>query len=218
MASVVDVRSGSAAARGAPTDAEDARWHLTSVEQVDRALHGGSAVAIVCWPDEAPAVERLASLGLPRLLLLGSDAEPVDRADALEDWVRLPVRDDDVRARIHRLRESASRVPPRPLLSGDGRLIFQGSWVSLPPRDERIARLLVESYLEAVPDAALLAAGWPGAEASPATLRPRISRLRRRIAGLGLGVVALRGLGYAMQPLTTRPHGVSPASGSVQAP
>lgn len=197
---------------------EDARWHLSSIEQVDRALHGGPAVALVCWPAEAAAVERLAELSLPRLLLLAPEAAPVDRADALEDWVRLPVSDDDVRVRIHRLRDSASRLPPRPLLSGDGRLIYQGRWVSLPPRDERIARPLVDSYLEAVADEALLAAGWPAGDASPATLRPRISRLRRRIATLGLRVVALRGLGYALQPVSGTADGVSPASGSVQAP
>src|SRR5437879_3216466 len=143
MTDVVDLRSSATAA---PLSTDDARWHLSSVEQVDRALHGGPAVAMVCWPAEAAAVERLAELRLPRLLLLDPDVEPVDHADVLEDWVRIPVRDDDVLARIRRLRENALHLPPRPLLADDGRLIFEGRWVSLPVLDERIAVPLVDAY------------------------------------------------------------------------
>lgn len=182
----------------------DARWHLTSVEQVDRALHGGAAVAVVAWPDDAEVLEQLRRLGLPRLLILGADAAPATTVDALEDWIRLPASDDDVRVRLRALREHAEHEPMRPVLADDGRLVFEGAWVALSATDERLARCLVDSFLSPVREADIVAAVWPGEHPSPGTIRPRISRVRRRLAAIGLDIATVRGRGYVLQPRADR--------------
>ena len=71
-------------------------------------------VVVVRWPDEQPRLERLRSAGTPRLLLVAPEAPPPVPLDPLEDWVRLPADDRDLRA--HGLvghPEMLSRPTPR---------------------------------------------------------------------------------------------------------
>jgi DNA-binding response OmpR family regulator len=183
--------------------AEQARWHVSAIEQVDRALAGGPAVAILCWPEEQSVIEQLAQQQVPRLLLVGQHAEPAPSIDDLEDWVRLPAADCDVKARIRSLRRRAIALPPRPLLDGSGRLIYEGRWVELAPVEERLAVPLVASFGRVISDRRLIAAGWPDGPPADGTLRPRVSRLRRRVATLGLDVMAVRAQGYCLQRVET---------------
>ena len=189
-----------------PASTEDARAHLSAIEQVDRALMGGTPVAIIAWPEERAAAEQLALLRMPRLLIMSGQVEPAHSLDDLEDWVRLPVADCDVRARVRRLRQRSVTVPPKPLLDGCGRLIYQGRWVELAPVEERLAGPLVERFGCIVTEQALLAAGWPSGSPATGTLRPRLSRLRRRVAELGLDLATVRMQGYCLQLGTAALH------------
>jgi len=66
-------------------------------------------VVLVLWPDEAPQLPRLATAGIPRLLLVAPDASPPADGDCLQDWIRLPAADGDVRARVVALERRSAR-------------------------------------------------------------------------------------------------------------
>src|SRR5437879_5925393 len=93
---------------------------------------GSRRLGTVSFAERCTA-EQLALRRMPRLLLIGGRVEPAQSVDELEDWVRLPVADCDVRARVRRLRQRAAALPPKPLLDGCGRLIYEGRWVELAP-------------------------------------------------------------------------------------
>src|SRR4051812_14446186 len=57
-------------------------------------------VVLVRWPTESIRRDRLVEEGVPRLLLLDEDIVPPEPADCLEDWVRVPASELDVRARV----------------------------------------------------------------------------------------------------------------------
>src|SRR5262245_63017716 len=57
-------------------------------------------VVLLRWPEEQPRLERLRVAGTPRLLLVGEDLLPPSSVDPLEDWIRLPATEDDLRARV----------------------------------------------------------------------------------------------------------------------
>ena len=179
--------------------ADDARWHVSAIEQVDRGVRGGPAIAVLCWPADADLVAQLAEQQIPRLLLVDASVDDVDVEDELLDWIRLPASDDEVRARLRRLRRLAAARPARPLLDRNGRLIYEGEWIELAPVEERLAVPLVERFGRVVSEATLVEAGWPDGAPADGTLRPRLSRLRRRVGPVGLDLVAVRGQGYCLQ-------------------
>jgi hypothetical protein len=167
-------------------------------------LEDGPTVAVVCWPDDRATVAELTALGVPRLLLLSPDSEPLDEYDELEDWVRLPVADVDARSRIRQLRARAASRPVHPLLDGRGRLMYEGRWVVLSETEERLAGPLVEHFGAVVRRPDLFNAGWPSGPPTENACRPTISRLRRRCAELGLDLTNVRGVGYTLSRVTTR--------------
>ena len=65
-------------------------------------------VVLVRWPEENFHLGELRGAGTPRLLLVGPEAAPPDSTDPLEDWIRLPAEDRDVRARVATLEARAS--------------------------------------------------------------------------------------------------------------
>ena len=67
-------------------------------------------VVLVRWPEEDARLRQLRDTGSPRLLLLNGESAPPDSTDCLEDWIRLPADDRDVRARVAAL---ASRADDR---------------------------------------------------------------------------------------------------------
>src|SRR5207253_9403009 len=83
-----------------------------------------SAPVVIRWPSDEERRRELADLGIPRLLLVDSEATPPICADALEDWIRLPSDERDIDARMNGLRARASAWAPatRPQLDGNGRL------------------------------------------------------------------------------------------------
>jgi DNA-binding response OmpR family regulator len=152
-------------------------------------------VFVLRWPDEVDAVERLGHLGIPRLLLVEPGVAPPSVTSCIEDWVRLPADDVDLRARLAALGERAARHPVAPVVAEHGCLSHRGATVFLPPVDEQVARALIERLGQPVSAEELRARAWPDG-GSDTALRVHISRLRRRLAPLGLSIRSVRRRGY----------------------
>jgi DNA-binding winged helix-turn-helix (wHTH) protein len=168
-----------------------------------RALRtvGRVDVALVRWPEEQARREELRRGGQPLLLLLEDGAPPpVAEADDLEDWIRLPAGDVDLRARVEALRRRAvARVDPAPALDDDGVLRLGDRWVSLPPVEARLTAALLDRYGAVVSRDALARAGWPTGSPGRNALDVHMLRLRRRLSPLALAIRTVRSRGYLLE-------------------
>lgn len=156
-------------------------------------------VVVVRWPAERGRVDALRLRGAPRLLLIeeGSPPTPVDE---LEDWIRVPAADVDLRARLHGLeRRAAGIAPPVPQLDADGVLRTDGAWVSLPPVEARLTSALLERYGAVVSRDDLARAGWPTGAPGRNALDVHMVRLRRRLAPVALAIRTVRSRGYLLE-------------------
>jgi two-component system OmpR family response regulator len=161
-------------------------------------------VVVVHWPEQRDEIPRLAAQRVPRLLLVAPAADPPEAGDALQDWVRLPGDERDVRARLSGLRRRAHEEIT-PVIDGHGRLLFRQTWVQLSPIHERLIRCLLAGDHGVVPESDLLQEGWPGGSPSSNALRVHLHRLRRYIAPLGLEIRGVRGEGWVLQPIPPAP-------------
>jgi len=154
----------------------------------------------VRWPREAETRDRLAAEGRPRLLLVENGALPPLVEDPLEDWVRIPAPETDVRARLDSLLVRARRFDPvLPTIDDDGVIRHDGSWVSLPPVEARLTRVLLDRFGAVVSREALARAGWPDGAPGRNALDVHVLRLRRRLAGVGLAIRTVRSRGYLLE-------------------
>jgi DNA-binding response OmpR family regulator len=160
-------------------------------------------VVLVRWPEEAAERDRLTESGIPRLLLVAPEADPPDTVDPLEDWIRLPADDRDVRARVGTLAARAPLDAPVPEIDGDGLLRFRGDWVSLSPVERSLASELVSRFGAVVGRDVLGRRAWPGGLPTRNALDVHMLRLRRRIAILGLEIRTVRSRGYLLQVATS---------------
>ncbi len=162
---------------------------------------GGNSLAVVPWPAEAARRVALAAEGSPRLLVLDQGTSPPPLLDCLEDWVRAPVDEAEMHARLEalRLRVSCHRQVV-PELDEEGFLRFGTRQVYLPPVEARLAEALLGRFGRVVGGASLMRAGWPGEAPSRGKLDVRIHRLRRRLAPLGLVVTTVRQRGWMLAP------------------
>ena len=156
-------------------------------------------VVLVRWPEEHARLAHLRDHGLPRLLLVDPESAPPESPDCLEDWIRLPADDRDVRARLAALALRADREQPLPEIDGDGLLRYRGNWVSLSPVECSLASALVERFGAVVGRDALARRAWDGGAPTRNALDVHVLRLRRRIAAIGLEVRTVRSRGYLMQ-------------------
>jgi DNA-binding response OmpR family regulator len=158
-------------------------------------------VALVRWPDEAAARASLRAAGRPRVLLLVGGEPPPEPVDELEDWIRAPVSDADLRARIDWLTRRLAPLgePEVPRLDEDGLLHSGGRWVSLPPVEARLARAMLERYGAVVSRDALARAGWPQGAPGRNALDVHVLRLRRRLGPIGLAIRTVRSRGYLLE-------------------
>jgi DNA-binding response OmpR family regulator len=157
-------------------------------------------VSVIRWPAEEEQRDALAVRRRPRLLLLNEDATPPIAEDCLEDWVRLPAPDADVKARIETLAIRAKSHISPPSIDGDGVLRIDDSWVPLPPVEARITTALLDRFGTVVARQALTLAGWPDAdEPGRNALDVHILRLRRRIQPVGLAIRTIRARGYLLE-------------------
>lgn len=156
-------------------------------------------VAHVRWPGEGVRRERLRRERRPRLLLLEEGTPPPDEVDDLEDWIRLPADDLDVKARSEHLRVRSRRhLGVMPSLDV-GVLRVGTDWVSLSPLEGRLTAVLLERMGAVVSRDALVRAGWPLGTNARNTLDVHLVRLRRRLASVGLGIHTVRSRGYLLE-------------------
>lgn len=158
-------------------------------------------VELVRWPAEENRLVELRRSGRARLLLVDERSAPPMTVDVLEDWVRLPVGDDDLRHRMVVLDERVRSIEPAtPDLDEDGLLRFDGSWVSLAPIEQRLASVLVERFGSVVRRDVLVRAGWPCEVPDRNVLDVHVLRLRRRLEPVGLVLRTVRSRGYLLEP------------------
>jgi hypothetical protein len=165
------------------------------------AAEGGTTVDVVLlrWPEEEARLERVRAAGAPRLLLVGGDLAPPPSSDPLEDWIRLPAADDDLRARVATLSARADHALVAPTVDADGLLRYRDRWVTLSPVERALAAALVDRFGAVVGRDTLVRRAWPGGSPTRNALDVHMLRLRRRIASLGLEVRTVRARGYLLQ-------------------
>ncbi len=158
-------------------------------------------VVLLRWPAEAARRDELTESGIARLLLVEDDAAPPAPVGCLEDWIRVPAPEADLRARLSALEGRAARHSPRiPTIDDDGVLRFGTAWVSLPPVESRLTDVLVDRFGAVVGRETLARAGWPDGTAGRNALDVHVLRLRRRLSGVGLVIRTVRSRGYLMEP------------------
>jgi DNA-binding response OmpR family regulator len=161
--------------------------------------HWRSEVVLLHWPEEEARLARLRADGVPRLLLVAEHVSAPTSVDTLEDWIRLPAAEDDIRARVTALAARANQAVAAPNVDGDGLLRYRGRWVTLSPVERLLAAALVDRFGAVVGRDTLLRRAWPGGSPTRNALDVHMLRLRRRISSLGLEVRTVRARGYLLQ-------------------
>jgi hypothetical protein len=160
-------------------------------------------VALVRWPAEVGRRESLIDNGIPRLLLVEDGSQPPLPVDCLEDWVRVPATEADVRSRTEALAvRGGIHHESVPELDGHGVLRFGAAWVGLPPVEARLVGALVERFGAVVSRETLSRAGWPGGAPGRNALDVHVVRLRRRLGPLDLAIRTIRSRGYLLEGAT----------------
>jgi len=127
-------------------------------------------------------------------------------ADCLEDWIRMPASDHDLRARVDALasrgqahHEEGTPNAGVPQLDALGLLRFGGAWTALPPLEARMTQALLDRFGSVVGREAMAKAGWPERPPARNALDVHVLRLRRRLAPLGLVIRTVRSRGYLLE-------------------
>ncbi len=161
-------------------------------------------VVLIRWPEEEARLEGLRAVGAPRLLLVGESLAAPSSVDPLEDWIRLPAAEDDLRARVATLAARAGQAVTVPTVDTDGLLRHRGRWVTLSPVERALAAALVDRFGAVVGRDTLVRRAWPGGSPTRNALDVHMLRLRRRISSLGLEVRTVRARGYLLQEVEGR--------------
>lgn len=157
-------------------------------------------VVVVRWPAERDRRAELQRLGHPRLLLVEHGDPPPPAADCLEDWVRAPVDDGDLRARLAWLQQRASaHGGGAAALDADGVLHRDDAWVALSPVEARLMAALLQRPGAVVSRESLARAGWPDGSPGRNALDVHVLRLRRRVEPLRLVIRTVRSRGYLLE-------------------
>lgn len=156
---------------------------------------------MVRWPAEEARLSEIRTANQPRLVMVPEGIAPPLTTDPLEDWVRLPATDEDIRSRVRVLEDRARGAEEAnlPELDENGLLRLGGQWVSLPPVEHRLMSVLLDRYRAVVSRDALARAGWPDGIPGRNVLDVHIVRLRRRLAPLGLVIRTVRSRGYLLE-------------------
>ena len=185
-------------------------------------------VTMLRWPDEEARRTLISLSREPRLLLVPEGEEPPAVVDCLEDWIRIPATENEVRARVDALAVRSRAHPPHasgngssnghtnghaapaaapatdiPLLDDFGVLRVNGAWVALPPLEARLTEVLLERLGAVTSRDVLIRAGWPSGAPGRNALDVHVLRLRRRLMPLGLVIRTVRSRGYLLEPLPT---------------
>lgn len=159
-----------------------------------------SAVRVVQWPAEKSSVDALVAAGTPFVALVADGAEPPLGTDCLHDWMWASGDEVELRYRLRQvaLRAGRHRIGP-PRLDEHGILSFGMRSVGLPAREAQVAGVLLRRFGDVVTKDEVIAAVSPSGLRRPTLLATHVSRLRRRIAPLGLEVAAAAGAGYVLR-------------------
>ena len=166
-------------------------------------------VTLLRWPEEEPRRSRISQAGEPRLLLVADGEQPPPVGDCLEDWIRVPAAEDEVRARVdaltvrsqaHTWSRHNGEADAGPALDDFGVLRLNGSWVALPPLEARLADALLQRLGAVTSRELLIRAGWPDGAPGRNALDVHVLRLRRRLTPVGLAIRTVRSRGYLMEP------------------
>jgi DNA-binding response OmpR family regulator len=167
-------------------------------------------ITMLRWPEEESRRSRISLAGAPRLLLVADGAEPPPVSDCLEDWIRVPAAENEVRARVDALavrsqahttngHNGSNGHATAPLLDDFGVLRVNGAWVALPPLEARLAEALLERLGAVTSRELLIRAGWPTGAPGRNALDVHVLRLRRRLTPVGLAIRTVRSRGYLME-------------------
>jgi two-component system, OmpR family, response regulator len=150
------------------------------------------------WPAEAERSRALEAIGAPHLLLVRRDADPPTTWGPLTDWVRVPVDDLDLWARIASLQWRARRRPVPEVDDSD--LLRRGvEWVALSRIEAKVMRAFLAHPHAVLSRRQLGIAGWSEGPPGARSVDTYIKRLRRRIAPLGLTIHTVRRRGYLLK-------------------
>jgi DNA-binding response OmpR family regulator len=157
-------------------------------------------VAVLQWPKESERVEQLRLDEVPFVLLVDSSAPPPLVTGCGEDWIREPVSDTDLQARVAMVEIRAGIHGSRPFVDEGGVLRYRDRWTALSPVEYRLVGPLVERFGAVVGRDALSRRAWPDGVPSRNALDVHILRLRRRLASLNLELRTVRSRGYLLEP------------------
>lgn len=157
-------------------------------------------VPVIPWPEHEDTRQVLASLRVPRLLLVAMGERPPTPLDELEDWMRDPADPADLAARAQALQARAehSELSP-PFLDADGLLWMGSTWVAITHHQVPVMELLLKNLDRVVPMEAIVAAyEAAGGSSHPPSVRTLIARLGARIGAVGLELATVRRRGVVL--------------------
>jgi DNA-binding winged helix-turn-helix (wHTH) protein len=165
---------------------------------VTTTLHRGE-VKLVRWPAESARRDRYRALGVLRLLVVEGGVPAPVSSDVREDWVRAPVSDEDLKARVASLRSKAE-AHRLPHVDPNGVLRYAGRSITVSRTETDLLECLVRQFGVLVPREMLrdCLPDRPGG-ASRNALDLHIMRVRRRIRPIGLVVRTVWGRGYLLE-------------------
>jgi len=156
-------------------------------------------VMLLRWPAESARRARYKAMGVLRILVIEGGAPAPICSDIREDWVRAPISDADLRARVATL---SAKVEARrlPQIDPHGILRFSGRSTSVSPTETELMECLLRQFETLVPREELHdCLPEQVSEHNRNALDLHIMRLRRRIRPLGLVIRTVRGRGYMLQ-------------------
>lgn len=172
-------------------------------------------VQFVRWPAESARRKLCERQGLLRLLIIeGGAPAPVCR-DVREDWVRIPISREDLRARVAALR-ARSQPYTKPRMDASGTLNYRGRLVSVSPVEAALLTMLTTRFCSlATREELVERLAGQRACSSRNALDLHIMRIRRRIKPLGLVIRTAWSRGYILEPATAASDAAGSADGLI---
>lgn len=154
-------------------------------------------VQLLRWPSESTQLDRCRKLGVPRLLVVEGQVEPPMSADVREDWVRPPVSRSDLLARAAILRARVDRHTA-PQVDPSGVVRYGLRSVPTSPIETVLCDRLVRQFGSVVTREELQQC-LDKPPCSRNALDLHVTRLRRRLAPLGLVIRTAWRRGYLLE-------------------
>ena len=114
------------------------------------------------------------------------------------EWVWDPATAIEIANRVALLRLRVAEHARGPSVRADGHVSYHGHSSAADPDDAAVLACLAAAYELPVPEAELIAALPDEAERPTFALRATITRLRRRLRGLGLQIERVPNTGYRL--------------------